>query len=130
MSISDYSFKYIFLAYYLKLCFYVEFDFTWFHNNHTVVKEFNPQIRNVWVSRWEEYWNYCVLINAFWIRLDLSDIGIWYIDLSGTDLDSLDKDIPIFSKTSSRRLQRSNFSSSKSSRFEDVFKTNKCLLAH
>ena len=68
----------------------VEFDFTWFHNNQTVVRDFNSQNRNAWVSR---YWNYWVLINAFWIRLDLSDIDIWDIDLSDTDLDLLDKDI-------------------------------------
>ena len=72
----------------------VEFDFTWFHNNQTVVKDFNSQNRNAWVSRSEEYWNYWVLINAFWIRLDLSDIDMWDVDLSDTDLDLLDKDIP------------------------------------
>ena len=40
------------------------------------------------------YHNYWVLINAFWIRLDLSDIDIRDIDLSDTDLDFLDTDIP------------------------------------
>ena len=87
----------------------VEFDFTWFHNNQTVVRDFNSQNRNAWVSR---YWNYWVLINAFWIRLDLSDIDIWDIDLSDTDLDLLDKDIPskhlFVSKKSSRCLEDSS----------------------
>ena len=41
-----------------------------------------------------EFPNYWVLINAFWIRLDLSDIDIWDIDLSDRDLDFLDTDIP------------------------------------
>ena len=102
----------------------VEFDFIWFHNNQTVVRDFNSQNRNAWVSRSEEYWNYWVLINAFWIRLDLSDIDIWDIDLSDTDLDLLDKDIPskhfvclqdVF-KTSSRHIFKTS-----SSRIQDVF---------
>ena len=109
----------------------VEIDFTWFHNNQTVVQDFNSQNRNARVSKQEEYWNYWVLINTFWIRLDFSDKGTWDIDLSDTDLDLLDKDIPnnhfvclldVFKtsarhvfKTSSRRLQRNNFSSSQTS---------------
>ena len=103
----------------------------------------------------------------FGIVLELSDIDLWNIDLLDTHLDLLDTDIPskyfaclhnVFKtssrhvfKTSSRRLQRNNFSSSKTSsrrlarclqdvledvkllrwrRFEDVFKTNKCLLGY
>ena len=72
----------------------VKFNFTSFHNNQTVVRDFDSQNRNAWVSRLEKYWNYWVLINTFWIRLDLSAIDMWDIDLSDIDLDLLDKDIP------------------------------------
>ena len=63
----------------------------------------------------------------FWFALDLSDIDLWNIDLLGTHLDLLYTDIPskhfvclqdnfkTCFNTSSRRLQRSNFSSSKTS---------------
>ena len=134
----------------------VKFNFTSFHNNQTVVRDFDSQNRNAWVSRLEKYWNYWVLINTFWIRLDLSAIDMWDIDLSDIDLDLLDKDIPnkhfVCPKTSSRRPQCNNFSSSRASsrclqdvfarslqdvfedekllrwrRFEDVFKTSKCF---
>ena len=78
---------------------------------------------------------------------------MWDIDLPDTDLDLLDKDIPskhfvclqdVFKissrhvfKTSSRRLQLNNFSSSKTSSrricktsLRHVLKTNKCLLGN
>ena len=41
-----------------------------------------------------EYHNDWVLLNAFWIRLGLSDRDTRDIDLSGTDLDFLNTDIP------------------------------------
>ena len=63
--------------------------------NQTIIRDFNSENRNAtWVSKWDEYHNYWVLINAFWIRLDLSDIDMWDMDLSDTDLDFLDTDTP------------------------------------
>ena len=61
----------------------------------------------------------------FGFALELSGIDLWKIDLLDTHLDLLDTDIPSFffmSIMSSRRLQRNNFSSSKTSsrRLQDV----------
>ena len=75
-----------------------KFEFSWFFNTNeqhqTIIRDFNSENRNaVWVSKWDEYHNYWVLINAFWIHLDLSDIDMWDMDLSDTDLDLLDADI-------------------------------------
>ena len=77
------------------------------------------------------------LDNAFWIRLDLSDIDMSDIDLSDTDLDLLDKDnhnkhfvclhdfleasLRHVFKTSTRRLRGNNFCFPR--RLQDVFKT-------
>ena len=77
----------------------------------------------------------------FGLALELSNVDLSNIDLLDAYLDLLDTDIPskyfacldnVFKtssrhvfKTSSRRLQRNNFSSSKTSsrRLQDVFKT-------
>ena len=80
------------------------------------------------------------------LALELADIDLWNIDLLDTHLDLLDTDIPskkfvclhnVFKtssrhvlKTSWRRLQRNNFSSSKTSSrrlargLENIFKTS------
>ena len=78
----------------------------------------------------------------FGLALELSNVDLLNIDLLDTHLDLLDTDIPskyfaclhnVFKtssrhvfKTSSRRLQRNNFSCSKtpSRRLQDVFKTS------
>ena len=69
----------------------------------------------------------------FGLALELSNVDLLNIDLLDTHLDLLDTDIPskYFAclhnafKTSSRRLQGNNFSSSQTSsgRLQDVFKT-------
>ena len=86
MSINDYSFKYICLACYLKIRFYCLT---------------------------------CSAMSNLTVNLTLT----WNLNLSDTDLDLLDKDIPSqhfvclqdFLKRFSRRLQRNNFLSSKTS---------------
>ena len=99
--------------------------------HQTVIRDFNSQNRNpAWVSKWDEYQNYWVLINVLWIRLDLSDIDMWDIDLSDTDLDFLDTDIPSkhsvclqdVSKTSSRDV----FKTSSRHVFKMSWKTKNC----
>ena len=78
----------------------------------------------------------------FELALELPNVDLLNIDLLDTHLDLLDRDIPskyfaclhnVFKtssrhvfNTSSRRLQRNNFSSSKTSsrRLQDVFKTS------
>ena len=77
----------------------------------------------------------------FGFALEFSDIDLWNIDLLDKHLDLLDTDIPgknfarclqdVFN-TSSRRLGRRKTVALKTCwrRLQDVFKTNKCLLAH
>ena len=62
--------------------------------HRVIIRDFNSDNRNAaWVSKWDEYQNYWVVINAFWIRLYFSDLDMWGIDLSDTDIDLLDTDI-------------------------------------
>ena len=62
--------------------------------HRVIIRDFNSDNRNTaWVSKWDEYQNYWVVINAFWIRLYFSDLDMWGIDLSDTDIDLLDTDI-------------------------------------
>ena len=73
-----------------------EFEFSWFHNNQTVIRDFNSQNRCLpaWVSKWDKYWNYWVLISDFEFTLDASDIDLRVIDLLDTHLVFLVTDIP------------------------------------
>ena len=72
----------------------VEFEFSWLYNTKQSSEILILQIEMLLEFQNEMNINYWVLINAFWIRLDLSDIDMWDIDLSDTDLDFSDTDIP------------------------------------
>ena len=81
MSINDNSFKYVCIVSYLKLRFYCLICSTMSNLNSAdfatpnVVRGFHSYKKNAaWVSQSDKYWNYWVLINAFWICLSFSDI--------------------------------------------------------
>ena len=114
------------------------------------MRDFNSSNRNAaWVSKWDQYQNYWVLINAFCIRIfeiEICQLQIW--DLTTSWRHVLKTPWRHALKTSSIRLQHNNFclprrfhdvfktSWKTKNRFEDmswrrlqgVFKTNKCLL--
>ena len=86
MSINNYLFEYIQILN-LNIFCNVRFEFSWLYKTKQSSEILILEIEMLLESQNEMNINYWVLINAFWIRFDLSNIDMWDIDLSDTDLD-------------------------------------------
>ena len=101
----EYKFKYkwlsLFIAFLVQQCWIRLYFIQLFSQHREIAGDLKYYDRNaIWVSKWNEFWNYWVLISASWTFLGFS-LALWDIafldkDLSVSDLDLLETGIDSF----------------------------------